>query len=89
MTRVQLGDSIKVKLPPPPLELQKSVVDAAHAHGLHAIGHAFSFQGAVDLLSCGVDGLTHSFIDKPTSEQHIVLAKRNKAHHNPTLMVCA
>ncbi|KAE9382082.1 hypothetical protein N431DRAFT_458622 [Stipitochalara longipes BDJ] len=56
---------------------------------LLAVGHAFSFQGAVDLLSCGVDGLTHSFIDKPTSNQHIELAKRNNAHHNPTLTVCA
>ncbi|KAN0121889.1 hypothetical protein V8E51_000215 [Hyaloscypha variabilis] len=81
--------SIIVNLPPPSLDLQRVIVAAAHAQGLLAVGHAFSFQGAVDLLSCGVDGLTHSFIDKPTSDQHIELAKRNNARHNPTLTVCA
>ena len=85
----ELGDSITVSLPSPPLDLQKAIVDAAHSHGLLAVGHAFSFQGAIDLLSCGVDGLTHSFIDAPISDQHIQLAKLNNAHHNPTLTVCA
>ncbi len=85
----ELGDSITVNLPPPRLDLQKAIVEAAHAQGLQAVGHAFSFQGAIDLLSCGVDGLTHSFIDKPTSDQHIKFVKRNNAHHNPTLTVCA
>jgi hypothetical protein len=85
----ELGYSIIVNLLPPSLDLQRVIVAAAHAQGLLAVGHAFSFQGAVDLLSCGVDGLTHSFIDKPTSDQHIELAKRNNARHNPTLTVCA
>lgn len=87
----ELGDSLKlpVSLPRPPLELQKAVVEAAHEHGLIAVGHAFSYAGAMDLLSCGVDGLTHIFLDIPTSDKWIALCKKNNAHVNPTLSTCA
>jgi hypothetical protein len=85
----ELRDSITVKLLPPPLDLQKAVVKATHVQGLPAVRRAVSFQGAVDLLSCELDDLTHSFIYKPASDQHIVSAKRNNSSHGPTLTVCA
>jgi imidazolonepropionase-like amidohydrolase len=81
----ELGDTIGMSLPRPPLEVQKAVVEAAHSNGLIAVGHAFSYQGTMDLLSCGVDGLTHIFLDKPPSDDYITLCKRNNAHCNPTL----
>ena len=87
----ELGDSLQlpVSLSRPPLDVQKAVVKVAHEHGLIAVRHAFSFLGAMDLLSCGVDGLTHIFLDKPTSDEYISLLQQNKAHCNPTLSTCA
>ena len=86
----ELGDCLNnMPLPRPPMDVQKAVVDAAHAHGVIAVGHAFSFLGAMDLLTCGVDGLTHMFMDKPQSDQYIQLLLRNKAYLNPTLSTCA
>jgi imidazolonepropionase-like amidohydrolase len=81
----ELGDTINMSLPRPPLEVQKAVVEAAHSHGLIAVGHAFSYRGTMELLSCGVDGLTHIFLDKPPSNDYISLCKQNNAHCNPTL----
>jgi imidazolonepropionase-like amidohydrolase len=84
----ELGDTINMSLPRPPLDIQRAVVKAAHAHGLIAVGHAFSCKGAIDLLTCGVDGLTHIFLDKPTSRDYITLSQQNKAYCNPTLSTC-
>lgn len=87
----ELGDSLKMdlKLPRPPLDIQEALVKAAHRHGLIAVGHAFSYDGAMDLLSCGVDGLTHIFFDKPRSDDYVSLALRTGAYLNPTLATCA
>jgi hypothetical protein len=43
----------------------------------------------MDLLEGGVDGLTHTFFDKPPSDQWLNLMKRNKVHCNPTLVLAA
>ena len=87
----ELGDSLKEDIDPPkpPLDIQEALVEAAHRHGLIAVGHAFSYDGAMDLLSCGVDGLTHIFLDKPRSKDYVSLALRTGAYLNPTLATCA
>lgn len=85
----ELGDTIDMNLPRPPLELTKSVVTAAHDNGIIAVGHAFSHAGAMDLLQGGVDGLTHVFFDTPPSDDWLALMKKNKAHCNPTLGLAA
>jgi imidazolonepropionase-like amidohydrolase len=85
----EIGDAFDMKLPEPPRDVQKAVVDAAHKRGLIAVGHAFSHAGAMGLLSSGVDGLTHVFVDRAPSNDWIELMKRNKAHLNPTLACCA
>jgi imidazolonepropionase-like amidohydrolase len=85
----ELGDAFNMELPEPPHNVQKAVVDAAHKNGLIAVGHAFSYSGAMGLLSSGVDGLTHVFIDRAPSSDWIELMKRNKAHLCPTLACCA
>jgi imidazolonepropionase-like amidohydrolase len=85
----ELGDTINMDLPRPPSELTRSIVKAAHDNGIIAVGHAFSYAGAMDLLQGGVDGLTHAFFDLPSSNHWLVLMKQNKAHCNPTLGLAA
>jgi imidazolonepropionase-like amidohydrolase len=87
----ELGDCLQLpfSLPRPPLELQKAVVEAVHNHNLIAVGHAFSFQGTMDLLHASVDGLTHVFFDKPENDEYISLCKKNNTHVNPTFTTCA
>lgn len=84
----EVGDTIGKRLPRPSISLQSALVQSAHEHDLIAVGHAFSHQGATDLLEAGVDGLTHIFLDRPPSENWIELCKKNKAHCNPTLTTC-
>lgn len=73
----------------PSLELQTAIVDEAHKHGLRVVAHATSLQDTLDILSCGVDGLTHTFIDQPPTQELIDAYKKNNAHCNPTLATMA
>ncbi|KAI1139381.1 hypothetical protein F5Y05DRAFT_346173 [Hypoxylon sp. FL0543] len=79
------GNGLIVKPPLPPLELQKALIDAAHQHGLLTVAHALSLQGTIDILRAGVDGLTHTFFDKPPTKEVIDAYLANNAHCNPTL----
>lgn len=85
----ELGDSIGMDLPPPPMDVQMGVVKAAHEHGIVAVGHAFSYAGAMALLRAGVDGLTHIFLDQPPRDDFIDLMKSQGCHCSPTLGLCA
>lgn len=88
----ELGDTLGMDLPPPPMDVQKAVVAAAHDHGIVAVGHAFSYAGAMALLKSGADGLTHMFLDKVQPQQLdelVSIMKVNNAHCNPTLGLCA
>lgn len=59
-------------------------MEAAHARNLIAVGHAFSYQGTLDLLEAGVDGLTHIFFDEPENDDYVEICKKNNVHVNPT-----
>ena len=85
----ELGDTIGMKLPPPPRDVQAAVVEAAHQAGVIAVGHAFSYEGAMALLEAGVDGLTHVFFDEPPNNNFIRIMKAGNIHCNPTLGLCA
>lgn len=87
----EIGDtlSLPMSLPHPNIEPWKAVVKAAHDRGLIAVGHAFSHQGALDLLKAGIDGLTHIWMDEPMSDELLDLMKKNNAHCNPTLSCVA
>ncbi|KAI6870866.1 hypothetical protein KC343_g2854 [Hortaea werneckii] len=69
----------------PSLELQKAIITEAHAHGLKTIAHSTSLQDTLEILSCGVDGLAHTFIDQAPTTELIEAYKKNDAHCNPTL----
>ena len=85
----ELGDSIGLSLPPPPMDVQSSVVKAAHSRGLIAVGHAFSYAGAMALLRAGADGLTHIFLDEPPQDDFVETMKASGAHCCPTLTLCS
>ncbi len=80
------GSAMQQKYPKPSLDLQKALIEAAHAHGLSAVAHALTLKDTLEILSCGVDGLTHCFFDAQPTEELIELYKKNNAHCNPTLV---
>ena len=81
----EVGNTLNMDMPRPNVDIWKAVVAAAHTRGLVVVGHAYSHEGAVGLLTAGVDGLTHMFLDEPPSDDYIKLALKNGAHCNPTL----
>jgi imidazolonepropionase-like amidohydrolase len=85
----ELGDTLGMAMPRPPMDIQRAVARAAHQHGLIAVGHAFSHEGAMDLLEAGADGLTHIFLDRAPSDAFVRLMADRGAHCNPTLCLCA
>lgn len=79
------GQFIGTKLTKPSLDLQKAVIDEAHKHGLIVVAHSTCLNDTLEILNCGVDGLTHSICDQPPTQELIDAYKRNNAHCNPTL----
>ncbi len=71
------------------LELQTAVVKAAHTEGLIAVGHATAISSTEIILKSGADGLTHTFIDQPPTDEVVNLYKRTNAFVIPTLCVLA
>ncbi|KAI0379406.1 hypothetical protein F5Y04DRAFT_128564 [Hypomontagnella monticulosa] len=80
------GNGLSVKPTLMPLELQKSLVEAAHKHGFLAVAHALSLQATLDILRVGVDGMTHTFCDEAPTKEVIDAYLVNNAHCNPTLV---
>ncbi|OHE99733.1 hypothetical protein CORC01_04869 [Colletotrichum orchidophilum] len=85
----EIGDTLGMDLPRPPMDIQRAVVAAAQKYGVITTGHAFSYAGAMDLLHAGADGLSHMFFDQPPSDDYVQIMLDKKAHCNPTLGQCA
>lgn len=79
------GAGLGMELRLPAMSLQKSVIDAAHAAGLVAVAHALALDDTIAILHAGIDGLTHTFCDKPPTDALMAAYKRNNAYCNPTL----
>lgn len=73
------GSCLKVKPRLPTIQLQKAVIDAAHARGLVVVAHALAHDDAVAILNAGTDGTTHTFMDKPPTKELIAAYKKNNA----------
>lgn len=65
--------------------VQAAIVRAAHEKGFKVVAHALSLKDTVEMLRAGVDGMAHTFFDKPITPEVIELYRRNKAWCNPTL----
>ncbi|KAF2165961.1 hypothetical protein M409DRAFT_23689 [Zasmidium cellare ATCC 36951] len=66
-------------------EVQAAVVAAARRQSLKVIAHALARQDTIEVLRAGVDGMAHSFYDKPINPEIIAAYKTNNAWLNPTL----
>lgn len=69
----------------PSVQLQKAVIDEAHKAGLKVVAHATCLSDTLEILECGVDGLTHNFVDQPPTEELLKAYRENNAWLNPTL----
>jgi imidazolonepropionase-like amidohydrolase len=64
-----------------------AVVVAAHKRGKLAVAHIGAYQGALDAINAGVDGLMHLFGDRPPEPDFGRLAADHHAFVVPTLTV--
>lgn len=67
----------------------KSLIDAAHNHGLMALAHISTQDAARELMEDGIDGLVHIFADQPVTDEVIKLALDRDVFIIPTLSVIA
>lgn len=73
------GAGLKVKPNLPDIKLQEAVIRAARKHGLITVAHSLAHDDTVDILRAGVDGMTHTFMDKPPTKELTEAYKLNNA----------
>jgi hypothetical protein len=71
----------------PSLSLQTALVKASHASGLKVVAHSLALSDTLEILSCGVDGMTHTFCDAPPTDELVEAYKKNNAWVSPTLAI--
>ncbi|KAK5138147.1 hypothetical protein LTR08_004842 [Meristemomyces frigidus] len=69
----------------PSLELRRVVIEEVHEHGLSSLAHSTCLADTLEILSCGVEGLAHTLVDQPPTQELIDAYKKNGALCNPTL----
>ncbi|KAL1792648.1 hypothetical protein ACET3X_009155 [Alternaria dauci] len=69
----------------PSVELQSTIIAEAKKRGYLTVAHALSMQDTLDVLNAGVNGLTHTFLDQPPTQELVDAYKKNNAWVNPTL----
>lgn len=79
------GTAMGQEFPKPSLEIQQAVIAATHATGHVAVAHCFSRADTLEVLSLGVDGLAHTFVDEPVTQDVVNAYKQAGAWCNPTL----
>jgi imidazolonepropionase-like amidohydrolase len=79
------GTMMGAKLDYPTIELQSIIIEESKKRGYLTVAHALSLQDTLDVLKAGVNGLTHTFLDQPPTEEMIEAYKKNNAWVNPTL----
>jgi imidazolonepropionase-like amidohydrolase len=81
------GRPYGMRIPTISKETVRAVVEAAHARGKLAVVHIASLQGARDAVEVGVDGLVHTFEDRPPDPDFGRFVARHHAFVIPTLTV--
>jgi hypothetical protein len=83
------GEALQVEqaIPKPSLDIQKAVIAATHAAGHVAVAHCLSRADTLEMLSLGINGLAHTFLDKPVNQEIVDGYKKSGAWCNPTLVV--
>ncbi|KAJ4405883.1 hypothetical protein N0V91_004992 [Didymella pomorum] len=80
------GTIMGMSLSKPTTELQQIIIEESRKRGYRTVAHAMCLQDTLEVLNAGVDGLTHTFCDKPPTEELIAAYKKNNAWCNPTLV---
>ena len=76
-------------VPAATFETQHAVIDAARQVGLTSVAHATSYDSTRLVLEAGVNGLAHTFFDRPHDDEIISLHVKTGAFVIPTLSVIA
>ncbi len=63
-------------MPKMPPEISQAVIDAAHRHGLKALGHIFYLADAKRLAAQGIDGFVHAPRDMPIDAELLAAMKK-------------
>ncbi|KAF7556161.1 hypothetical protein G7Z17_g1639 [Cylindrodendrum hubeiense] len=71
--------------PKPSLDIQKAVIAATQAKGHVAVAHSLARADTLEVLSLGINGLAHTFIDEPVNREIVDAYKKAGAWCNPTL----
>ena len=71
----------------PSIELQTAIIKAAHSHGLITAAHSLILDDTLAILGAGVDGMAHTFSDKPPTPELIEAYKANNSFLIPTLII--
>jgi hypothetical protein len=79
------GAAMGQVFPKPSLAIQEAVITATHAAGHVAVAHCFARADTLEMLSLGINGLAHTFIDEPVSQDIVDAYKKAGAWCNPTL----
>ncbi|KAF2810869.1 uncharacterized protein BDZ99DRAFT_508303 [Mytilinidion resinicola] len=79
------GAALGQAFPKPSLDIQKAVIAATHAAGHVAVAHCLARADTLEVLSLGVNGLAHTFIDEPVSQAIVDAYKNTGAWCSPTL----
>jgi imidazolonepropionase-like amidohydrolase len=81
------GISMGLQLSKPSVELERIIIEESHKRGYLTVAHALCLQDTLEVLEAGVDGLTHTMIDQPPTQELVDAYKKNNAWLNPTLAV--
>lgn len=79
------GVALGQTLNKPSLEIQEAVITATQAAGRVAVAHCLGHADTLEMLSLGVNGLAHTFIDGAVSQDIVDAYKKAGAWCNPTL----
>lgn len=79
------GTMMGAKLNQPTVELQRTIIEEAKKRGFLSVAHALSLKDTLEVLQAGVNGLTHTILDTPPTQEFVDAYKKNNAWCNPTL----
>ena len=79
------GIAVGQAFPKPSLNIQKAVITATHAAGHVAVAHCFGRADTLEMLSLGINGLAHTFIDEPVSQEIVDAYTKAGAWCDPML----
>lgn len=74
------GNGLSMKPTLIPIELQRAIVESTHQNGLLAVAHAMSLKGTIEMLQVGVNGMVHTFFDRPPTKELIDAYLLNNAY---------